>query len=331
MSIDATQPVAPRRRRYSGANAVSIIRSPAVVSDPAPRPKSTPPTERPKRRRQAPDAMPEHGENEDMQIYHDADSDDASESASDVPPPLSDAHHPQNTQDRPTRPLPQKNRSKMASNTNAGPSTKNPMYQTANPHMLPVQAHVPKGAAASNGRRLFVILEQACLEAYRVSSNGRGKNGREGEVKYALLNCDDHQGILAKTGRDIADARPDITHQVCLSLRVAASASPQATRWLAICSNLSSSVAGGASTMWANVSYGHTDHRTDAFFSCSVCREHWFVCVDTELIDMPTVSPHTPGLAAEQGRLAPSVYSHREGRSHRGEPSCAYSTDFQTV
>lgn len=37
------------------------------------------------------------------------------------------------------------------------------------------------------------------------------------EAKYALLNCDDHQGILAKTGRDIADARPDITHQVSLS------------------------------------------------------------------------------------------------------------------
>jgi hypothetical protein len=29
-----------------------------------------------------------------------------------------------------------------------------------------------------------------------------------------LLNCDDHQGFLAKEGRDIADARPDITHQV---------------------------------------------------------------------------------------------------------------------
>jgi rRNA small subunit pseudouridine methyltransferase Nep1 len=28
------------------------------------------------------------------------------------------------------------------------------------------------------------------------------------------LNCDDHQGFLAKEGRDIADARPDITHQV---------------------------------------------------------------------------------------------------------------------
>ena len=234
MSIDATQPVAPRRRRYSGANAVSIIRSPTVVSDPAPRPKSTPPTERPKRRRQAPDAMPEHGENEDMQIYHDADSDDASESASDVPPPLSGAHHPQNTQDRPTRPLPQKNRSKMASNTHAGPSSKNPMYQTANPHMLPVQAHVPKGAAASNGRRLFVILEQACLEAYRVSTNGRGKNGREGEVKYALLNCDDHQGILAKTGRDIADARPDITHQVCFPNASYVFASPCTARWPAM-------------------------------------------------------------------------------------------------
>jgi hypothetical protein len=39
------------------------------------------------------------------------------------------------------------------------------------------------------------------------------------EAKYALLNCDDHQGILAKTGRDIADARPDITHQVSQASR----------------------------------------------------------------------------------------------------------------
>jgi rRNA small subunit pseudouridine methyltransferase Nep1 len=84
----------------------------------------------------------------------------------------------------------------------------------ANPAMLPVQAHVPRGGVASSQRRLFVILEQACLEAYRISSAGKGKNGREGEVKYTLLNCDDHQRILAKTGRDIADARPDITHQV---------------------------------------------------------------------------------------------------------------------
>ncbi|ETW84647.1 hypothetical protein HETIRDRAFT_314501 [Heterobasidion irregulare TC 32-1] len=89
--------------------------------------------------------------------------------------------------------------------------------------MLPIQAHVPRGPTASAQRRLFVILEQACLEAYRVGTNppkgGRnGGNGREGEAKYALLNCDDHQGILAKTGRDIADARPDITHQCLLTL-----------------------------------------------------------------------------------------------------------------
>jgi hypothetical protein len=70
-----------------------------------------------------------------------------------------------------------------------------------------------------NGRRrLFVVLEQACLEAYKVSSTGKSRNGREGEAKYTLLNCDDHQGILAKTGRDIADARPDITHQCLLTL-----------------------------------------------------------------------------------------------------------------
>ncbi|KAG2014019.1 nucleolar essential protein 1 [Coprinopsis cinerea AmutBmut pab1-1] len=82
--------------------------------------------------------------------------------------------------------------------------------------MLPVQAQVAKGP---NQRKLYVILEQACLEAYKVSSGGKGRNGKgDGEAKYTLLNCDDHQGILAKTGRDIADARPDITHQCLLTL-----------------------------------------------------------------------------------------------------------------
>ncbi|THH12304.1 hypothetical protein EW146_g7734, partial [Bondarzewia mesenterica] len=102
---------------------------------------------------------------------------------------------------RPTRPLP----SSKARRAN-------------NPSMLPAQAHVPRGPAAAAQRRLFVILEQACLEAYRVGTVTKGRNGREGEAKYALLNCDDHQGILAKTGRDIADARPDITHQCLLTL-----------------------------------------------------------------------------------------------------------------
>lgn len=107
--------------------------------------------------------------------------------------------------DRPTRPL---------------PATKRRVIPT-NPTMVPVQATVPRNPVQkAAARRLIVVLEQACLEAYKVSSGSasRGGPGREGkDAKYALLNCDDHQGILAKTGRDIADARPDITHQVrCL-------------------------------------------------------------------------------------------------------------------
>lgn len=85
--------------------------------------------------------------------------------------------------------------------------------------MVPQQASVPRGTEAKeNTRRLIVVLSQACLEAYRVSSGSSGKNAVGKEAKYALLNCDDHQGILAKTGRDIADARPDITHQCLLTL-----------------------------------------------------------------------------------------------------------------
>lgn len=108
---------------------------------------------------------------------------------------------------RPTKPLPKKIFHPSA-----------PMQYIDNPHMLPVQHHVAKLSPTNNQRRLFVILERACLEAYRISSSKKGGKNGEGDVKYALLNCDDHQGILAKTGRDIADARPDITHQCLLTL-----------------------------------------------------------------------------------------------------------------
>ncbi|KAF6748603.1 nucleolar essential protein 1 [Ephemerocybe angulata] len=125
------------------------------------------------------------------------------------------SQQPQTTaEQRPTRPLPSTKSRTMQQNPN--PYT--PVQQVANPAMLPVQAQV----ASKNQRKLYVILEQACLEAYKISSGGskggdrRGKG--DGEAKYTLLNCDDHQGILAKTGRDIADARPDITHQCLLTL-----------------------------------------------------------------------------------------------------------------
>ena len=35
------------------------------------------------------------------------------------------------------------------------------------------------------------------------------------DEKYALLNSDEHIGVMRKMNRDISDARPDITHQVC--------------------------------------------------------------------------------------------------------------------
>ncbi|KAJ2930670.1 hypothetical protein H1R20_g6415, partial [Candolleomyces eurysporus] len=127
-----------------------------------------------------------------------------------------DSQQPPVADQRPTRPLPSsKSRNNMMQNHN--PYT--PVQHVANPAMLPVQAQVaPKGQ-----RKLYVILEQACLEAYKISGGGsKGGDRRhgkgEGEAKYTLLNCDDHQGILAKTGRDIADARPDITHQCLLTL-----------------------------------------------------------------------------------------------------------------
>lgn len=61
-------------------------------------------------------------------------------------------------------------------------------------------------------QRLIVVLAMASLETHKVSTSGPGPD------KYVLLNCDDHQGILKKMGKDISEARPDITHQCLLTL-----------------------------------------------------------------------------------------------------------------
>eukprot|EP01138_Halocafeteria_seosinensis_P015903 gb/GECG01016229.1/.p1 GENE.gb/GECG01016229.1/~~gb/GECG01016229.1/.p1 ORF type:complete len:232 (+),score=19.63 gb/GECG01016229.1/:1-696(+) len=58
----------------------------------------------------------------------------------------------------------------------------------------------------ANQKRLIVVLQQASLEAVKT------KKG------YELLNCDDHQGFHKKHGRDPAESRPDITHQLLLTL-----------------------------------------------------------------------------------------------------------------
>lgn len=55
-----------------------------------------------------------------------------------------------------------------------------------------------------NTKRLIVVLEDACIETVKA-----GK-------AFQLLNCDDHLSILRKNKRNLNDARPDITHQVCI-------------------------------------------------------------------------------------------------------------------
>lgn len=56
-------------------------------------------------------------------------------------------------------------------------------------------------------RRVIVVLEKCALECVQP---------RKGAVQ--LLNSDDHKGILAKSHREIADMRPDITHQCLMAL-----------------------------------------------------------------------------------------------------------------
>src|SRR5579859_2315606 len=86
--------------------------------------------------------------------------------------------------------------------------------------LVPIPASVPRTAEEKqNKQRLYVVLEQASLEVYK-----SGKPGdHSGKGQYQLLNCDDHQGALRRMGRDIGEARPDITHQVCETLQASSS------------------------------------------------------------------------------------------------------------
>ncbi|KAF8897121.1 Alpha/beta knot methyltransferase [Infundibulicybe gibba] len=210
MTLDIAS-VPARRRRHSGSldhDHITAIFTNKTDIAPPPRPKSTP-GERPHQRRRQ--------KSPQQSGTSDSESESTSTSSQGMQIDSLDIPVPKNiVVDRPTRPLPASKSRKMTV-----PNPHSPIPLPDNPSMLPVQAHVSRGGVASSNRRLYVILEQACLEAYRISSSGakgRGGRGGEGEVKYTLLNCDDHQGILAKTGRDIADARPDITHQCLLTL-----------------------------------------------------------------------------------------------------------------
>lgn len=77
--------------------------------------------------------------------------------------------------------------------------------------LVPIPASIPRTAdEIQNTARLYVVLEQATLEVFKSNKPG----DQHGKGQYQLLNCDDHQGALRKMGRDIGEARPDITHQV---------------------------------------------------------------------------------------------------------------------
>ncbi|KAJ3341539.1 hypothetical protein HDU93_004699 [Gonapodya sp. JEL0774] len=98
------------------------------------------------------------------------------------------------------------------------------------PADLAEPAHPPRipktGADSARSRRLIIILCGATLEVVRMGSGASkgGKSKKAGDLpksdsaRYTLLNCDDHQNILRKTGKDIADYRPDIAHQCLLTL-----------------------------------------------------------------------------------------------------------------
>lgn len=77
---------------------------------------------------------------------------------------------------------------------------------------LPQVPKAPKILTSKDkeSQRLIVVLSQACLEAHKIKSNSGDR--------YALLNCDDHQGLIKRMKRDISDVRPDITHQCLLTL-----------------------------------------------------------------------------------------------------------------
>ncbi|KAJ7880746.1 nucleolar essential protein 1 [Mycena olivaceomarginata] len=214
MTIDPVSIPARRRRRSLASS--SPPTDPRL--DPPPRPKSTP-GERPLQRRRQ--RSPPHGDDDatsDLDLNLEAE------------PAVLEEDEPPSPQKNPIqRALPSSKRvshfptappaASPFETPRWNPNRDSPRHRRTHP-CSPCRPTSPARAFASSHRRLFVILEQACLEAYRISSgpSKAKRGGAEGEVKYTLLNCDDHQGILAKTGRDIAEARPDITHQCLLTL-----------------------------------------------------------------------------------------------------------------
>ncbi|KAF2427731.1 nucleolar essential protein 1 [Tothia fuscella] len=100
----------------------------------------------------------------------------------------------------------------------SGREKKRTRTQSLPPPQLPqlvAEQHTPIPYTDKDTQRLIVVLSNASLETYRAASRS-GPAGRDD--KYSLLNSDEHIGVMRKMGRDISDARPDITHQCLLTL-----------------------------------------------------------------------------------------------------------------
>ncbi|KAI8339587.1 EMG1, NEP1 Emg1p [Chlamydoabsidia padenii] len=80
-------------------------------------------------------------------------------------------------------------------------------------HLTPLKrkASTDETTATPPKRKVIIVLENASLEVARLTVPHH-------EHKLKLLNCDDHQSVLKRLGRDISEARPDIVHQCLLTL-----------------------------------------------------------------------------------------------------------------
>ncbi|KAK7543545.1 nucleolar essential protein 1 [Phyllosticta citricarpa] len=99
-----------------------------------------------------------------------------------------------------------------------GAGTRTERTQSLPPPDLPrlvAEQATPIPRSDKDTQRLIVVLSNASLETYKAS---HARAGPSKDDKYSLLNSDEHIGIMRKMGRDISDARPDITHQCLLTL-----------------------------------------------------------------------------------------------------------------
>ncbi|KAF2760750.1 protein required for 18S rRNA maturation and 40S ribosome biogenesis [Pseudovirgaria hyperparasitica] len=83
---------------------------------------------------------------------------------------------------------------------------------------LVAEQHHPIPSSDKDSQRLVVVLCNATLETYRAAHSASRHGGPVQPDKFTLLNSDDHIGVMRKMGRDISEARPDITHQCLLTL-----------------------------------------------------------------------------------------------------------------